>query len=181
MKTGWGGFYKKNLKKWIANNMKTFTLYFIWFYFKELPIQPKRKKTQLIHCPCWWDSFIWGKDKHAENFEKENFKSLLPDKYVVNKHFRLACMHNSRSIKELEHRVFSINGYGHTESHKSTNSLFSSFPTQLHSLLQKVYNFFFFNVFIYVLYEWIVKLPSIFIVDLTGFVGNCTCKYMSLF
>lgn len=40
---------------------------------------------------------------------------------------------------------------------------------------------FFFNVFIYVLYEWIVKLPSIFIVDLTEFVGNCTCKYMSLF
>lgn len=33
-------------------------------------------------------------------------------------------MHNSRSIKELEHRVFSVNGYGHTESHKSTNSLF---------------------------------------------------------
>lgn len=31
--------------KWIANNMKTFTLYFIWFYFKELPIQPKRKKN----------------------------------------------------------------------------------------------------------------------------------------
>lgn len=54
-----------------------------------------------------------------------------------------------------------------------------SFPT-LHSLLQKVYNFFF-NVLIYVLCEWIVKLPSIFIVDLTEFVGNCTCKYMSLF
>lgn len=41
--------------------------------------------------------------------------------------------------------------------------------------------YFFFNMLIYMLYEWIVKLPSIFIVDLTGFVGNCTCKYMSLF
>lgn len=111
--------------KWIANNMKTFTLYLIWFYFKELYLfSQKGKKKPIDSLSFWWDSFIWGKDKHAENFAKENFKSLLPDKYVVDKHFRLAYMHNSRSVKELEHRVFSINGYGHTESHKSRNSLF---------------------------------------------------------
>lgn len=117
MKTGWGGFYKKNLMKWIAYNMKTFYHISYDFISKNYLFSQKGKKNQLIHCPCWWDSFIWGKDKHAENFEKENFKSLLPDKYVVDKHFTLAYMHNSRSVKELEHRVFSINGYGHTESH----------------------------------------------------------------
>lgn len=140
----------------------------------------KEKKTQLIHCPCWWDSFIWGKDKHAENFEKENFKSLLPDKYVVNKHFRLAFMHNSRSIKELEHRVFSMNGYGHKNHINLEIHCFIHSQPCTH-YYKKCINFFFLNMLIYMLYEWIVKLPSIFIVDLTGFVGNCTCKYMSLF
>lgn len=138
MKTGWGGFYKKNLMKWIANNMKTFTLYLIWFYFKELYLfSQKGKKKPIDSLSFWWDSFIWGKDKHAENFEKENFKSLLPDKYVVNKHFRLAYMHNSRSVKELEHRVFSINGYGHTESHKSRNSLFFKIIPNLALIITK--------------------------------------------
>lgn len=64
----------------------------------------------MIYCFCWWDL---GKDKYVENFEKENFKLLFLDKYVVNKYFRLAFMYNLRLIKEFEYRVFSMNGYGY--------------------------------------------------------------------
>lgn len=67
----------------------------------------------MIYCFCWWDLFIWGKDKYVENFEKENFKLLFLDKYVVNKYFRLVFMYNLRLIKEFEYRVFSMNGYGY--------------------------------------------------------------------
>lgn len=81
MKTGWGGFYKKNLMKWIANNMKTFTLYLIWFYFKELYLfsQKGKKKTQLIHCPS---------DEIHSYEEKTNMQRTLQKK-TSNHYFQI--------------------------------------------------------------------------------------------
>lgn len=167
--------------KWIAYiNMKTFYHISYDFISKNYLFSQKGKK------PNWFT--VLADEIHSYE-EKTNMQRTLKKK-TSNHYFQInmllinisgwrTCIIQGKSKNlNTEHFVLMVMGI-QNHINLEIHCFLKSFPT-LHSLLQKVYNFFF-NVLIYVLCEWIVKLPSIFIVDLTEFVGNCTCKYMSLF